>query len=153
MIIRFARAKDKKAVLLLLNQLGEVMNKLVEYSPDNVRVPQLGGRNYTTAIRRRDRRIFVAEEDGDIIAVATFFILIDFMSGKPFGYIDDFVVEKSRRGKGIGTQLLSYIKRWAKDHGMTTIKLSSSTPLLRAHHFYEKNGGVFAQKMIKFALK
>lgn len=152
MNIRLATIDDRNHVLLLLNQLGEVINECVQYDRDNVRAHELGKRNYAEAMKRDDRRVFVLEEGGALVAVATFFILTDFITGKKFAHIDDFVVDKVMRGKGIGTKLLEYIKLYAKGIGITTIELTSSLPLTDAHAFYEKRGGEFVRKVIKFVL-
>lgn len=152
MIIRLATLDDRDQVLHLLNQLGEVVNSCVRFDRDNVRAHELGVDNFTSAMKRDDRVVFVAEEDKIIVAVATFFILTDFITGKPFAHIDDFVVEKKLRGKGIGSKLLKYIKKYAKDHHIQTIELTSSLPLTNAHRFYERHGGVFKRKVISFDL-
>jgi GNAT superfamily N-acetyltransferase len=117
-----------------------------------VRAHELGTDNYTSAMRRDDRVVFVAEEGKTIIAAATFFILTDFITGKPFAHVDDFVVEKKLRGKGIGSKLLEYIKQYAKDHHIHSVELTSSLPLTDAHRFYEQHGGVFKRKVFSFDL-
>lgn len=150
MIIRLATEVDCDQALHLLNQLGEIVNELVSFDPDNVRAHEKGRINYLEAMKRKDRKVFVVEENNTLIGVATFFILHDFITGKPFAHLDDFVVDKSQRGKGVGTRLLEYIKTYAKDHGIHTIELTSSLPLTRAHKFYENRGGTYARKVIKF---
>jgi GNAT superfamily N-acetyltransferase len=129
-----------------------VVNERVHFDPDNVRAHELGKRNYDEAMKRDDRRVFVAEEQAVILGVATFFILTDFITGKPFAHIDDFVVDKAVRKMGIGSQLLEFIKTYAKKQDICTIELTSSLPLMDAHRFYEKRGGVYARKVIKFTL-
>lgn len=152
MIIRLATAADREQVLSLLNQLGEVVNERVHFDPDNVRAHELGKRNYDAALARDDRKIFVADSGGTIVGVATFFILADFITGKLFAHIDDFIVDKSKRRSGIGSELLEFIKAYARDHGILTLEFTSSLPLTDAHRFYEKRGGVFARKVIKFTV-
>lgn len=152
MIFRLANVRDRDSVLMLLNQLGEVVNTRVHYDPDNIRANVLGKKNYEEAMRRDDRKVFVAEDNGVIIGVATFFILTDFITGKKFAHVDDFVVEKKRRRQGIGTKLLEFIKAYAKEHRIHVVELTSSLPLTDAHRFYEKRGGIFARKVIKFEL-
>lgn len=152
MTIRLATEFDCDQVLHLLNQLGEIVNELVCFDPDNVRAHEKGRVNYLEAVKREDRKVFVVEQNNRIIAAATFFILHDFITGKPFAHLDDFIVEKTLRGKGIGTKLLEFIKQFAKDHNIHTIELTSSLPLTLAHKFYEKRGGTFARKVIKFSL-
>lgn len=152
MTIRLAGPSDRDTVLRLLNQLGEVMNALLVPDPDNIRAHELGKANYDDAMRRNDRKVFVAEDRGVVVAVATFFILTDFITGKKFAHIDDFVVDKARRRQGIGTALMEFIKAYAKTHGICTIQLTSSLPFVDAHRFYESCGGVFARKVMKFTL-
>lgn len=152
MIIRTADISDRNHVLMLLNQLGEVINARVQFDPDNIRAHEAGKQNYDEAMARDDRKVFVAEDNGVIVGVATYFILTDFITGKQYAHIDDFVVEKNLRGTGVGTTLLEYIKAYAKEHHMTTLELTSSLALTDAHRFYERRGGVFARKVIKFML-
>lgn len=153
MIIRLATAKDRDQVLGLLNQLGEVINTLVHFDADNQRALELGRENYDRAIKRDDRRIFVAEDGAEILGLATFFILNDFITGRPFAHIDDFVVDKAHRKQGIGTAILNFIKVYAKDNGIHVVELTSSLPLVDAHAFYESRGGKFARKVIKFEIE
>lgn len=150
--IRLATLADRDQALHLLNQLGSVVNEVVKFDPDNVRAHELGFQNFEQALSRDDRKIFVVEQDSQLIGVATYFLFNDFITGRPFVHMDDFVIDSKCRGKGIGTQLLIYVKQYAKDHGVTTLQLTSSLPLIRAHKFYEKNGGFFARKVIKFEL-
>ncbi len=152
MIVRLATDSDCEQVLGLLNQLGEIINEFVHFDPDNTRVLELGRENYHAAMKREDRLIFLVEDEGKILGVATFFILIDFMSGRPFAHIDDFIVEKNHRGEGIGTMMLEHIKIYAKSIGIHVIELTSSLPLTKAHAFYESRGGKFGRKVIKFEL-
>lgn len=152
MTIRIATETDCDQVLRLLNQLGEVINTLVHFDPNNVRAHELGRANYLDAMKRKDRVVFVVEQHDVLVGVATFFILADFLTGKPFAHLDDFVVEKTLRGKGIGTKLLAFIKGYAKDHDIHTIELTSSLPFTYAHKFYENRGGTFARKVIKFSV-
>ena len=103
-------------------------------------------------MKSKERKVFVVEEKGKIIAAATFFILHDFITGKSFAHLDDFIVEKTLRGKGIGTKLFEFVKKYARDNNIHTIELTSSLPLTRAHKFYKKLGGIFARKVITFSV-
>ncbi len=153
MIVRLATAKDRDQVLGLLNQLGEVINEFVYFDADNVRALELVKENYDTAIKRDDRRVFVAEEGEKILGLATFFILNDFITGRPFAHVDDFIVDKEHRRRGIGTAILDFIKTYAKENGIRVVELTSSLPLTQAHAFYESRGGKFARKVIKFEIE
>lgn len=152
MIIRLATPRDCNNVLRLLNQLGEIVNERVSFDPDNVRAHKLGKTNYYAAMKRDDQRVFVVDDNEVIVGVATVLIFTDFISGKQYGHIDDFVIDKKRRAQGIGTKLLAYILRYAKEMNMHTVELTSSLPLVEAHRFYEKRGGKFFRKVFMFSL-
>lgn len=152
MTIRVATVADRDQVLHVLNQLGEVVNTRVHFDPDNIRAHELGKENYEAAMKRDDRKVFVAVDGKKIIGVATLFILTDFITAKVFAHLDDFIVDKKHRRKGVGTKLLSFVLNYAKAHGILTVELTSSLELTDAHTFYEKRGGVFARKVIKFCL-
>lgn len=149
---RVATQDDCERVLALLNQLGEIVNEKVSFDPDNVRAHELGRPVYQAAMNREDQMVFVIEDGGEIAGAATFLVFTDFISGKRYGHIDDFIIDKARRGRGLGTKFLKYILRYAKDMGLHTVELTSSLPLTDAHRFYEKRGGVYSRKVIKFVL-
>jgi len=152
MIVRLAKQKDKNQVLRLFNQLGEIVNECVRHDPDNVRAHELGSKNYDDALDREDKKIFVVEDQKKVVAVATLFILTDFITGKLFAHLDDFVVEKALRRQGIGTKLMKYIKQFAQKQNIHAIELTSSLPLVDAHKFYERQGAVFSRKVMRFEL-
>jgi hypothetical protein len=99
MNIRLAKPEDKMRVLTLLNQLGKVINERVAFDPDNEKAHILGCDNYDRVMRGNDTKIFVIEDNGEIVGVASFFILHDMITGKPFAHIDDFVIDEPKRNK------------------------------------------------------
>jgi GNAT superfamily N-acetyltransferase len=152
MTIRLAEAKDKTRVLSLLNQLGKVINELVCFDPDNERAHVLGRDNYDRVMKDDNTKLFVIEDKGKVVGVASFFILHDMITGKPFAHIDDFVIDEKKRNKGYGTRLMKGILEYGKTHDIHCIQLTSSLQLVEAHKFYENLGGKFARKVIKFTL-
>lgn len=150
MNIRFATNKDKVAVLKLLDELGKEVNKRRGYSPHNVEAQKLGGPIFDEIISRKDALIFVAEENGKLVGLVTFYLLPNMRHGYHRGHIEDFVVSKADRGKGIGSRLFDAIKKYCKEKNIKVIKLDSGIDLTDAHRFYEKNGGKFTEKMFRF---
>jgi ribosomal protein S18 acetylase RimI-like enzyme len=55
-------------------------------------------------------------------------------------YIDDFCVDESTRGMGIGKKLYSYIKDFAKENGQKRITLRVWNFNTSAHEFYKHIG-------------
>ncbi len=150
MNVRFAANNDKHAVLMLWNQLGKIINDQVSSDSKNEQAHIYGSDNYDYVMERNDVKIFVLEDKGILVGAASFFILHDMITGTPFAHIDDFVIDQAYRGMGYGTFLMKKILIYAKKKKISPIKVTSSLPLTEAHAFYEKLGGIFAQKVIKF---
>lgn len=151
MQIRFAQKKDREAVLNLLDEL------INDVSCKSGKPAYTFGREkqealYVQVIKRDDIKIFLAEENGKIIGMVNLFINPIMRRGCYMGHIEDFVVAESVRGKGIGTKLMTEVKKYCKENDINVIKLTSSMPLTDAHRFYEKNGGKFTEKMFRFEL-
>ena len=151
MKVRLAKIKDKKAVLKVLDQLGEEIKKLnPSYSFESAQ--KVGGKIFEDIVRRKDCLIFVAEDNTSIVGVATLYILPNIRHGWYRGHVEDFIVSKKERGKGVGTALFHEVKKYCKNNGIKVIKLDSGLELKNAHKFYEKNGGRFTEKMFRFDL-
>jgi len=56
------------------------------------------------------------------------------------GYVDELVVDESRRGEGIGGMLLQRSLELAKNDGCSRVELDSAFHREEAHRFYEKHG-------------
>jgi ribosomal protein S18 acetylase RimI-like enzyme len=82
--------------------------------------------------------LFVAEENGEIFGTLTL-VRYRIPSGIK-GWIEDVVVDKSMRGKGIGSMLTQYAIGYAKENGMTKIDLTSSPFRIAANELYKKLG-------------
>ena len=65
---------------------------------------------------------------------------ISLLVPRKFGFVQDFVVSKNYRGKGIGSQLMEESKAWAKNRGLTYIKLSVLAENAAAQRFYARHG-------------
>jgi len=151
--IRLATKDDKHEVLRLLDELGEEVNKRIGYSPHNVEAQKLGGKIYEEIISRDDIKIFVAEENGKLIAVTTFFLAPYIRHGCYRGHIEDFVVSAKYRNRGVGSKIFTEIKKYCRKNKIPVIKLNSMLNNKPAHDFYQKNGGRFTEKMFRFDMQ
>ena len=52
--------------------------------------------------------------------------------------IEDFIVDKTKRGKGIGEKLLEYAINYAKESGVSKIELTSNPNRVEANNLYQK---------------
>ncbi|MEK7532948.1 MAG: GNAT family N-acetyltransferase [Patescibacteria group bacterium] len=152
MNIRFASMKDKSYVLALMDELGEEINMKRGFSPHNAEASMVGGMMFEDVVSRKDTMIFVADHDGALVGLITFYLLPNIRHGFYGGHIEDVVVSKPHRRKGVGTLLFTAVKAYCKEHNIRVIKLDSGLELVDAHKFYEKHGGIFTEKMFRFDL-
>lgn len=84
------------------------------------------------------RLVFVEESDG-VVAVAGFRVGENLAWGR-FLYVDDLVTLPSRRSKGFGVSLLSWLREFAAKEGCVQMHLDSGIQRKDAHRFYEREG-------------
>lgn len=143
MNVRFATPKDKKEVLTLYDEFSLFLK--AHDIPSEV-----GGAMFDEVIRRDDTMIFIAEENGKIIGLVTFFLLPNIRHGFKRGHIEDFFVTESKRNSGVGTLLLDAVKDYCRKNSIKVVKLDSGNELVSAHMFYSKKGGKTTEKFFRF---
>lgn len=154
MQVRLATKSDKAELLKLVDQLSlEILsnNKTAKQNPKGAQ--QNGGQIFDELIARKDTEIFVAEDSGILLGVATFYILPNIRHGHRWAHIDDFVVDKSARGQGVGSKIFEYIRNYCRKNNIKVIKLESGYELEPAHKFYEKLGGKSTDRMFRFDIE
>lgn len=67
------------------------------------------------------------------------------------GEIEALFVKENFRSKGIGKELMNYVKKIAHEHGAVKIGVSSRIFRKRAHEFYKREG--FEHTHYRFTLK
>jgi GNAT superfamily N-acetyltransferase len=85
------------------------------------------------------RPIAVAEEDGQLVAVS----LVTFAGEAPvvpFAIVEDLIVDRSRRSRGIGKAVMEWIVAEALVRNIHRLFLESGRSNERAHHFFEREG-------------
>lgn len=82
--------------------------------------------------------IFMAEENDEIFGTMTL-VLNKIPTGDKV-WIEDVVVDKSARGKGVGVKLIQYSIDYAKTQKLKSINLTSSPDRVAANQLYQKLG-------------
>ncbi len=85
-------------------------------------------------------RILVAEEQGVVVGMATLQILVSTAEGGSVGLVEDVVVDREWRGKGIGSALLENLTWWAEKLGLSRLQLAMDSENGAALRFYKRNG-------------
>ncbi|MEI6886652.1 MAG: GNAT family N-acetyltransferase [bacterium] len=127
--IRLAKEEDLLDVLRLYEQLWD------DWKYDLDTVKERFKRDLDT--RRKDYYLAILNEK--VIGVCAMTYREDIWDGN-VASIEEFVVDKDLRGKGIGKKLLDYITTIAKENNCYSIELHSNMKRLDAHRFYENNG-------------
>ena len=85
--------------------------------------------------------LIVGEWDSEPIATAFVTFCRDVMyEDQPFAVLENIVVDRRFRGKGIGEALMQWIKELCKAHRCTKIMLLSSSKRKEAHSFFQNCG-------------
>lgn len=83
-------------------------------------------------------RLFSLRDGGDTAGLAGVAILTNLYYGRHV-WVYDLVTDADHRSRGIGSELLSFVERWATDRGCRIVALSSGLQREDAHRFYEEH--------------
>lgn len=78
-------------------------------------------------------------EENEVVSLAGVAICTNFYNEKHV-FVYDLVTAEAHRSKGYGNVLLSYVEKWGKEEGCSSIVLTSAFPRIDAHRFYEREG-------------
>ena len=148
--IRLATPNDREQILALLDQLEAIAHQLKNEDYEVGTIIKRGNDFLADLLAENTARVFVAEHDGQLIGLATFFFQPHIRSGKLRGHIEDFVVDQQYRGQHIGSQIMEAIFTFCRENDIKVVKLGSGVELLEAHKFYEKHGGKTTERLFRF---
>lgn len=83
--------------------------------------------------------IFVAAKQDKVVGVAE--VVIKYSIHKDsYLIINTLAVRSAYQGKGIGSQMLSYIEAFSRKKGLSSVTVGSQFKRVDTHHFYQNNG-------------
>jgi GNAT superfamily N-acetyltransferase len=122
-------------LLQQLSQLGE---------RPQLRVPGVGPAQLAALreLQASDRSTcFVLEQDGQVVGTVTLYVLPALShDGRPFGLIENVVVDQSAQGTGLGRTLMEGVEQKARELGCYKVSFTSNAKRTNAHAFYEHLG-------------
>jgi GNAT superfamily N-acetyltransferase len=133
--VRPARTDDIPQMCDLLAELFSIES---DFSPD--REKQVRGLRLLLNEISGPSFVLVAENNSDIVGMCSVQVLISTAEGGPAGLLEDLIVRKDHRGKGIGPRLLSEIFKWCVTKNISRIQLLRDTANISALNFYAGNG-------------
>lgn len=84
--------------------------------------------------------VLVAEWNDQFAGLLSYSLRLDLWHAAPCCYIEDIVVKRPLRGKGIGTELLNYILKQVETEGYAEISLTVDPDNTRAQALYKRLG-------------
>jgi len=132
-IIRAANIKDSKEILNLIKELAEFENELdkVELNLSDIEDYGFG--------KDPIFKCFVAQHFDSIVGLALFYPRYSTWKGPTF-HLEDLIVTKTMKGKGIGTKLLYAFVNYANKLGVKRVEWEVLDWNKKAIDFYNKNG-------------
>ena len=85
--------------------------------------------------------IAAVDATGEVLGVAVYRCFRNTFSGIRF-YVDDLIVDATRRSAGVGKTMISWLRHEASRRGATVLELESGTQRTQAHKFYFREGFV-----------
>jgi ribosomal protein S18 acetylase RimI-like enzyme len=140
-MIRECKEGDFEQVLKLLAQLWP------DETLDKKELQQV----FLRGINSEFQSYFCAVVEEDIVGFGSLTIKNSLWQAGLLAHIDELVVDKQFRGKGIGSKLLQYITKAAKEKGCRRVELDSAFDRKQSHKFYEQNG--FENRAFLFSKK
>ena len=129
MTVRYAKISDAAALLNLIEQL---MEEKCELKSIKIQLKKI--------LNNENHQILVCEsESGKVLGTAMGVVCHDLYKGN-FMAVENFVVDESARGKGMGRALMESLEKIAKKQDCWYMNLVSSSFRSGAHKFYEKVG-------------
>jgi GNAT superfamily N-acetyltransferase len=133
--VRPARTSDIGRMCELLSDLFSIE---ADFTPD--RGKQARGLELLINDTSGSGAVFVAEAHGEVIGMCTVQTLVSTSQGGTVGLLEDLVVRKDLRGRGVGGSLLSHTLAYCAERGITRVQLLRDADNSRALDFYARNG-------------
>lgn len=142
--MRVALQSDLPDVLELYAQLGQDDGSILDMSEAT--------RIFNIMKTYPDYRVYLAVLNEKAVGTFTLLIMDNIAhKGAKSAVLEDVVVSETMRGKGVGTLMMDYAGKLAKQKGCYKLSFSSNRNRTDAHRFYEKLG--FERHGISFLIE
>ena len=143
-IIREAKASD-------LLTIGKLTLELIEAMGDTEGIDiKLIAENCRDLLSEANSHILVAEIKGVVVGFLNFTTRKTILHRGLSGLIDELIVAKSYRGKGVGKQLLSSAVEKSRQLGCCEVEVSTEKTNIKAREFYKQYG--FTERGVLFEI-
>lgn len=91
-------------------------------------------------LKSESSNLIVADEGGTVVGLLSFHIVLGLSDAKPVAMIDDLIVRKPYRNKGIGTSLMKYALKKLKQSNCEETAVVVNMKNIYAQRFYKLSG-------------
>ena len=78
--------------------------------------------------------------------------IVDGCTSSPVAYLDGLYLIEKYRGRGLGREMLTFIKNWAKGQGCTELAVDTELENVRAQRFYLREGFKETFRIVQFRM-
>jgi len=143
-LIREAKASDLLTIRNLILELIETMGDTVGIDI------KLITENFQNILSEANSHIMVAETNGVVVGFVSLTTRKTILHHGLSGLIDEFIVAKSYRGKGVGRQLMSSTIEKSRQLGCCEVEVSTEKTNTKAREFYRQCG--FTERGVLFEI-
>ena len=143
-IIRKAKASDLLTIEKLMFELIKAMG-----DTEGIDI-RLIAENCRNLLSKANSYILVAEIERIIVGFVNFTIRKTILHRGLSGLIDELIIAKSYRGKGVGKQLLSSAIEKSRQLGCCEVEVSTEKTNIKAREFYRQCG--FTERGVLFEM-
>ncbi|TXE09146.1 GNAT family N-acetyltransferase [Gelidibacter salicanalis] len=123
---------------LVTDEVVEAFANLIPQLAPGCQLPTKG--DLEAIVNSNQTLLFMAEEHNEILGTMT--LVVNKIPTGDKVWIEDVVVDKSARGKGVGVKLIQFSIDYAKTEKLMSINLTSSPERIAANQLYQKLGFV-----------
>lgn len=93
-------------------------------------------------------------ESGQVIGMIELSLrnIVDGCLSSPVAYLEGLYLTEKFQGKGLGKEMLDFVKKWAREKGCSELAVDTEIENGRAQKFYLKNGFQETYRIVQFRM-
>ncbi|WP_292460251.1 GNAT family N-acetyltransferase [Methanothermococcus sp.] len=139
--VKTAKEEDIKDMVKLLKELFEIEK---DFEPNE----EKQRKGLELLLNSENARIFVAKCGNTVVGMCSIQTLISTAEGGKVGILEDLIVDKDFRGKGIGSKLLSEVGKYCKENNILRLTLLADKDNDKAIEFYNSKNWKFTNLIV-----
>jgi len=131
-ILKMATSKDAELIVQFINKLAvfQKMQSTTTVTPQRI----------VRLLENNLAEVVIGYYEGEPVAFAYFHQRSSAFTGRSGFYIDNFLIDDSMRGKGLGNIMFQFLSKYAVDCGCELLEWGCLDWNKKALEFYEKKG-------------